>query len=760
MIPPMTRRFARHPHLRTTPWIAAGLAVWVLSVAPLPAASSQTWREREKAEFEKGEPKGVSLSADGALRLSPRLDQLFESSQPYLWALAVDPKGTIFASGGNQGRIYRVPAAGKGDVFFRVDEPEVHALALDGAGNLYAGASPGGKIYKVAPDGKKIWVAETGEKYIWALILDRQGELYAGTGLEGRVMKIDAGGRSRILFDSAETHIRSLTLDGEGNLLAGSDGHGLVLRITPKGEGTVLYDAPLNEVVALVALPGGSIYAAVLGEGALRGASRGDRPPSLPAPTPPPAAPSETGPPAPAPPAPPQDSANPPVTEQRVPIGLEGKVFLISRDGFGRELWSGSQEAILSLAPSPGGGLVMGSSLEGRLYALSADGDVGEVARISSGQVTALLRAAPKKGAAADSGDLVVAGSNFGTVSVLRSGHDKSGSFESRVLDARSFADWGRLSFRSERPRGTAVTLQARSGNTEDPDRTWSDWSAVSGAADEARLPSPPARFLQWRSTLTTDDPAQTPVLREVAITYLQRNQPPEIRKVEVQPPGVSFQKIPAVQAGGQEPRPPAASDVDGGGRKRARPQSRRGSDPDARSVTWQVIDPNDDDLIYDVYYKGIDEKTWKQIRKGVDEDFVTLDSTSIPDGTYIVRVVASDAPSNPTGQALTAEKTSAYFDIDNTPPRVEGIKAQTTGSTARLGFTVIDTFSLVREVDYAVDAGDWTLARPADGLNDALQESYELTITGLAPGEHSIVVRATDASGNVGAGKALVQIP
>ena len=758
MIPPMTRRHVHRPNFRPAPMLVAGSVLLALSITPSLAVGSQTWRQREKADFEKGEPKGVSLSADGALRLSPQIEALFESSQPYLWALAADTKGNLYASGGNQGRIYRVPASGKGDVFFHVDEPEVHALAIDAAGNLYAGASPGGRIYKIGPDGKKIWVAETGEKYVWALIFDRQGELYAGTGIEGRLLKIDSEGRPRILFDSAETHIRCLALDGEGNLLAGTDGHGLVLRVSSKGEGIVLYDAPLNEVAALVAAPSGTIYAAVLGEGGGRGPSSG-RSPSPPAPTPPPAPASEGGPPAPAP-TPPPDSAPAPVTEQRLPIGLEGKLLAISREGYGREIWSGAQEAILSLAPAPGGGLVMGSSLEGRLYAMDAEGEVGELARAGSGQVTALLRLAPPKGAAGDSGDWAVAGSNFGAVSMLRSRHDRSGNFESRVLDAHSFADWGRMTFRADRPKGTAVSLQTRSGNTEDPDRTWSDWSAVSGPADEARLPSPPARFLQWRATLTTDDPSHTPILREVAITYSQRNLPPEFRKIEVQTPGVSFQKIPASQAGGQEPRPSGSADVDAGAHRHGRPQSRRGFDPDARSVTWQVNDPNDDDLIYDVYYKAIDEKNWKQIRKGVDEDFVTLDSTSIPDGTYVVRVVASDAPSNAAGQALTAEKISAYFDVDNTPPRVEGFKTQVAGRGVRLSFTVTDSFSIVREVDYAVDAGDWQLARPSDGLNDALQENYDFGVTDLGPGEHTIVVRATDASGNVGAGKTLVQIP
>src|SRR5439155_1704560 len=132
---------------------------------------------------EKGEPKGVSLAPDGTLRLSPKLDTLFEARQPYVWALAQDSGGNLFASSGNDGAIYRITPSGKGEVFFRAAEPEVHALAVDGGGNVYAGTAPGGRIYKIAPDGRQAWTQPSGESYVWALVLDAQGNLFAGTGV-------------------------------------------------------------------------------------------------------------------------------------------------------------------------------------------------------------------------------------------------------------------------------------------------------------------------------------------------------------------------------------------------------------------------------------------------------------------------------------------------------------------------------------------------------------------------------------------------
>jgi sugar lactone lactonase YvrE len=753
---------------------AAGLLLALVAPAPAAAVSSQTWRQRERAEFEKGEPKGVALGADGALRLSPRLDVLFESSQPYIWALAQDAKGVVYAAGGNDGAVERVSASGRPEVVFRAPEPEVHALAVDASGHLYLGTAPGGAIYKIDEKGRTIWRCETGEEYVWALLFDRQGVLHAGTGPEGRILKVDGQGRAEVLFDSAETHIRTLALDRDGRLLAGTDGHGLLFRISPKGEGFVLYDAPLNEIAALAVSPEGTIYAAVLGETG-RGVPRAGPPPAAPAQAAPTPAPGADAAPQPSPTPAPEQA--PPISEQRVPISMEGKLLAISPEGYAREIWSGAQEAILSLAFTASGRLILGSSQKGRIYALDSGGEISEIARAPSTQVTALLplvrpvagqaaaeaRKGRKGGAGAAPGDVAAAGSNFGSLSVLRAGHVASGSFESRVFDARSFATWGRLSWRAEMPRGTSVAVSARSGNTEEPDRTWSDWGPALGEPGGSALDRPPARFLQWRAVLTTEDPGRTPVLREVAVTYLQRNLPPEIRKVEVHPPGVAFQKVPAsASAGAPEARPSgsAGAEVEGGARRRAKPQSRRGFEAGFRSVTWQAADANDDDLVFDVHYRAVDETTWKPMRSAIDEDFVSWDGAAMPDGTYVVRVIASDAPSNAPGLALTAERVSEQFDVDTTPPRVEDLRVQAGSASLRLSFTVTDTFSIVRDVACSVDAGDWVVLFPADGLADAPSERFDAVLPALPPGEHSIVVRATDSAGNTGAGRVLVTIP
>lgn len=722
------------------------LVAFVVFAPPAAAVTSRTWKQRDRADFDQGEPQGVSLLAEGPIRLGARLESIFEPDQPYIWAVASGPGGVVYAAGGNEGVVYRIEPGKPGTQFFQVEEPAVQALAVDANGAVYAGSAPGGKVYKFSPDGKLVWRTDTLEQYIWSLVFDAKGALYAATGTQGRVLLIGKDGSSRVLFDSAETHIRTLALDRDGNLLAGTDGHGLILRITPEGKGSVLYDAPLTEVVALTPAADGKLYAAVAGEGGRSSrSSGGSRPESSDSGSSGQSSSQDS--------SSSQSSGNAP-TEQRLSINMEGKVLAISPDGYAREVWSGSQEAILSLARMDNGGVLLGSSGQGRLYLLDPKGTLSEVGRTAASQVTALL---PRPAVNGKGTDIVVAGSNLGSVAILKPGYLSSGQFESKVFDAQSFATWGRIGWRADVPSGTSVAFQTRSGNTEEPDRTWSDWSPQQSDASGGRVESTPSRFLQWRALFTSKDPALTPELREVAVVYMQKNLPPEFRKIEVLSPGVTLQEVPAAAPGQAEGK---STSEDPASRHRPRPTSRRGFDAGARSITWQVVDPNDDDLTYDVQYRALDEKMWKTIRTRIDEDFVTFDGSALPDGTYLVRVIASDALSNPSGMALTAEKISPPFDVDNTPPRIDRLKAQLDHGTLKVSFEANDGFSVVREASYSVDAGEWMPARPEDGLSDSAAEMFSVEIPKPVAGECSIMVRAVDSSGNVGSGRTVVEVP
>jgi hypothetical protein len=62
-------------------------------------------------------------------------------------------------------------------------------------------------------------------------------------------------------------------------------------------------------------------------------------------------------------------------------------------------------------------------------------------------------------------------------------------------------------------------------------------------------------------------------------------------------------------------------------------------------------------------------------------------------------------------------------------------------------------------KADYALDGGPWTPLFPDDGLYDTPREQITLALPDLKPGVHLLMVRGTDAAGNVGSGDCLIAV-
>jgi len=743
-----------------------GIALAVLCAAlistPLWGASAQAWRHRTRGEREQGELKGVSLMNDGTLTLGPALESLASVADPYLWALARDSRGNIYAGSGNEGKVYRLGKDGRLSLLFDSPELEVHALAVDSRDNLYVGTSPRGKIYRVDPSGGAAEFFSPGETYIWALAFDRRGNLYAGTGTGGKVYRVTPSGKGEVFLDTDETHVRVLALASDGGLIAGTEGKGLLLRIGDDGKSTVITDSPLNEITAVAPGAGGRIYFSAAGQVAGKGGAQ--RPPAAAAPQQPAAQPSPEeervpGQPHPEPPqsqqpAPQQPQAAPP-SPQPPGAGVESRVVLVEADGYSREIWSGTGDLVLSLALDPAGNVIAGTGIDGKIYRIDpAQGDATLLTKADSAQVTALL--------AEPGGSLLASCANLGALYRLGGRVASEGTFESAPFDARVFSSWGRISWKGETPPGSSIGVQVRTGKTPDPDVTWSGWSPVYEKPGTL-IERPRARYVQWRAVLKSGDGRAGPLLGEVAVNYLQRNLPPEIRSVEVQSPGVVFQR--SNKSGVSSAAP--AEGASGSGRafdrehpaRRPPQQPRPRNEAEGRAVQWTAADPNGDDLQYSVHYRGVEEKEWKLMEKDLTDPFFSWDATSMADGTYLLRVVAEDAPSNPPGASLSAERLSEPFDVDNNPPRIGPIRASVSGPSARVEFEVADSFTIPGSVEYSVNAGEWQSVHPVDGISDSIREDYRVDLPRLPAGETVVVVRAADAAGNSATAKVLLQV-
>jgi len=300
------------------------------------------------------------------------------------------------------------------------------------------------------------------------------------------------------------------------------------------------------------------------------------------------------------------------------------------------------------------------------------------------------------------------------------------------------------------------VQVQTRSGNTGTPDSTWSDWSAPYARKDGDPITSQAARFLQVKVVMAGKD-GGSPVLDSVSAAYLQRNLRPQVQSVTVHPPGEVFQKPMSISGEmeilglepGQGPEPPPGVASQRLAMPPATAYSRKLYQKGIQTFSWKADDPNDDTLSYDVYYRSAADSRFRILRKGLTDAVVAWDTTTVPNGRYVIRVTATDAPSNPEGLALSGDKESSAFDVDNTPPTVTAVLES--GSGPRVRAVARDDSSLIRKAEYSVDGGPWRDIHPTDGINDEKEESYEVPLTDLAPpGPHVVVVRATDLLGNV----------
>ncbi len=166
-------------------------------------------------------------------------------------------------------------------------------------------------------------------------------------------------------------------------------------------------------------------------------------------------------------------------------------------------------------------------------------------------------------------------------------------------------------------------------------------------------------------------------------------------------------------------------------------------------TFVWRAEDDNRDELTYDVFYRREGETSWKLLKPALTDSILVWDTTSVPNGSYLLRVVASDAPSNSPSTALTGALESDSFDIDNSPPEVEITSVQRNGGRLTIAFRARDEHSSVQKADYSLDGDRWQTIYPLDGIADSRLESFELVLEGEAAAR-GVIVRVTDALNNV----------
>lgn len=723
--------------------VAAGLLSGLAS-----AQGTKLWSVDRYDAMEKGSPEDVAVRSDGRLEAGPSTSLLYATGKNYVWSLTADTTGNGYVGLGGTASgsaiVMKVAPNGKATQIFTGKELAVQALRVSQDGSVIIATSPDGKVYRVPLSSTAVSTpavifdpatTEERPKYIWDLAVGKKGEVYIASGAPAVVYRVPAaGGKPEVLFKTADQHIRCLLLSADGTLWAGSDGAGVIYRFateTPGAKPFAAYSATRREITALATDPEGNIYASGVG-------AKGHT--SLP-------------------PLPVTGNVAVTITFSQpgsssaasantlVPDGSE--IYKISTDGSPQRLLTLKEDVVYALSMR-NGSLLAATGNRGRVYRIDTKiaGRFTDVAHLDAAQAMAFTSV---------NDGLLVATSNSGKVFHMADTASPSATYTSEVFDAQSFAQWGRAEVRAGSTAG--YDLFVRSGNVESPLMGWSDWVRV-GADGGSNAPA--GRFVQWKAVLRGGGSIDS-----VALNYLQKNIPPVVDQIVVQPgarmaANTAPAPAPTVQVAFTATTGPQGINVSPDTAPLIAQKDKTGV-----TARWLAHDDNGDDLVFAVWYRGQGEANWRLLKDKISERFYSFDSALLPDGNYELKVIASDTPMHTDAEALTGEKTSEAFVVDTTPPVPGVLTVALLGSSpGKIHATLEarDATSPIAHAEYSLDAGPWQYLEPVGKVSDSLSERYDFIATVPAATspvsdakEHVLAVRVYDRYENVVAVKAIV---
>ena len=684
----------------------------------------------------------------------------------YVWAVVNRCDNCYYVATGPEGKVFAIDKAGKAQAIYEAGKlaKNVLCLAVGPDGKLYAGTGEKGLIIEIDPKAKTGRVLhEASEKEIAALVVDDDGAILAATSdaskaspdgqkapaasVEGKADNGKKGPETKPGAPKKSSTTKPAHTDGhkaKGEDKAGGGKHGSdkkphVEEAKPKAE------KPKGEIG-----PDDLKASDPAGKSAAKPAAKpqdkakpSERPPAgakatvpVNKPSVPSGAAASSGVSKPVktsmalPPGvrivrmPSRSSSEDAAPKPPTPSAKGNAVYRVGPDGLVETVFR-RPVTILAMAEA-GGKLILATGNGGGIYSVSRDGDeVALIADTDAKQVTCLAVEA--------SGEILFGTANKGSVARLAGGFARKGTYVSQAMDARQIAKWGTMQIAGDAPAGARVTIATRSGNVSEPDdKTWSSWSKeMPLESGFLSIGAPAGRFLQYRLTLSTRNAKTTPRVSGVQIVYQVGNLAPTLAGVNVSPS----------EKGPRGTEPP-------------------GSPKAYRHVDIKALDTNGDKLRFEISFREVGSEGWVVITDKLAAPKFIWDTRSVGDGTYELRIEASDDPSNPAGQAMTSARISEPVVVDNTAPTVGPLAAKLAGGKVVVTGQIADATSRIEEIEYSVNSQDeWHAILPGDGICDSDVEKFSFSVEGLKPGTYRIAVRASDIYGNVGYGSATIRV-
>lgn len=589
--------------------------------------------------------------------------------------------------------------------------PVAYCSAVGPDGAIYVGTGNEGAIHRVSKEGSKLF-ADTPAALVTSLVW-AEGTLYAASLPGGRVFAVSSDGKSRELVKlEGADHVWALAFSSKQRMLYAATGpEGKLFAIGLDGRAQQLHDDQAEHLLSLGLDAEQRLYVGTSnGARLLRVVGRtvevlydfpGQELSALVVGAGVVAVASNEFPPP------------PPAVGETKDLGAaartkrlkhgKGTVFTLDAEGKTTELGRFDDAHVSALALETDGSAVhAGLAHEGRVVRLTRDGERATWVDVDERQIVSIQLDGRVPHLVSSDG-----------VAVYRVEPPQSeGIWISAVLDAKTRARFGELSMRG---RG-ALRWATRAGNTETPDASWSAWS--NDASASGPIKSAAARFLQVRVKVLGDAE-----LYALEAYYLPQNLPGRVRNV------------------------------------RRKPAEAKDKGPSTTiPLTWEVDNGDDDKLRYRLFAKAEGQSLWRPLQREhefIEQTDYAWETRAVPDGHYRVRVVASDEASNPEPYVTRTEAVSAPILVDNRAPEVLDLRYERGELLGR----AVDALGPVSALELSVDSELFRPIAPEDDLLDTGQERFRVALP-LAPGPHTLAIRAKDAAENVTTAALEVTIP
>jgi hypothetical protein len=659
--------------------IAAGL----LAAAQAAAVGTRRFSLEKSSDFKGGDLKGVSVDSAGHVRAGFNLGAVPVSQGTSIWSALPLHDGSLLLGTGNEGKLLKF-AGGSVSVLAETKALVVTSMVEAWGGAVVLGTLPDGKVMKWDHGKLSDLVTLKGTEHVWSVAYDNKKKaIFAATGPEGKLYRITETGDAQVYFDAPEQHLMSVAVAPDGTVYAGSSDKAKLYKITAPGKASVLFDFDRTEVRAIAIDKKGDIFAIAneIKSGNVP-PSRGNKTDGTPA----------------------QPASAAPKTKGK------GTLYKFSSDGMPDQLLDDSDEHYTSLALSDDGRPYVGTGIEGRVYTVDDSHNSALVADVDERQVSALVLAGKEK---------FVIASDPAVVHPVKGVGGPDAVWTSKVLDAGLRARFGKVTWEATGP----IQISTRTGNTKEPDDTWSAWSA--GFSTPSMIESPAARYLQVRARFASDPNA---ALSEIGISFLTDN----LRAV-----------ITSVDAKDSD-----SSDNDDSIHSSGGPITRKTDSTIA--LSWKVDNPDKDDLRYRLQYRQVGSSLWFDVLKPdekLTKDNYSWETSDLPEGRYRVRLVATDELSNPPDRVTRDEMESSVVLVDNTPPVIEGLKVV----GKHVQGVAIDGVGPIARIEISLAGSDeWTPFYPTDGIFDEQREEFDADVSKIAPITPALLsVRVYDKANN-----------